>query len=76
MARMNFSKANFNAEETSDGAGNVQGSYSVALPDGRIQHVPQQTVQGGARHVWAYDPVQLLWQQVEGRVHTQPKSFS
>merc|ERR1711902_390103 len=25
--------------ETSDGASNVQGSYSVALPDGRIQHV-------------------------------------
>ena len=34
-----YSEANFNAEETSDGASNVQGSYSVALPDGRIQHV-------------------------------------
>merc|ERR1719219_2763799 len=34
-----YSKANFNAEEASDGASNVQGSYSVALPDGRIQHV-------------------------------------
>jgi len=34
-----YSKASFNAEETSDGASNVQGSYSVALPDGRIQHV-------------------------------------
>merc|ERR1712174_147847 len=34
-----YSKSNFNAEETSDGASNVQGSYSVALPDGRIQHV-------------------------------------
>merc|ERR1712130_199670 len=33
-----YSKANFNAEETSDGASNVAGSYSVALPDGRIQH--------------------------------------
>merc|ERR1711936_673316 len=32
-----YSKANFNAEETSDGASNVQGGYSVALPDGRIQ---------------------------------------
>ena len=27
------------AEESSDGASNVAGSYSVALPDGRIQHV-------------------------------------
>merc|ERR1712001_759310 len=34
-----YSNANFNAEETSDGASNVQGGYSVALPDGRIQHV-------------------------------------
>merc|ERR1712117_665956 len=34
-----YSKANFNAEETSDGASNVKGSYSVALPDGRIQTV-------------------------------------
>merc|ERR1719398_29826 len=34
-----FSKSNFNAEEQSDGASNVAGSYSVALPDGRIQHV-------------------------------------
>merc|ERR1711971_659513 len=34
-----YSKAKFNAEEASDGASNVQGSYSVALPDGRIQHV-------------------------------------
>merc|ERR1712176_11388 len=34
-----YSKSNFNAEETSDGAGNAQGSYSVALPDGRIQRV-------------------------------------
>ena len=34
-----YSKANFNAEETSDGASNVKGSYSVALPDGRIQRV-------------------------------------
>merc|ERR1712012_606327 len=32
-----YSKAAFNAEETSDGASNVQGSYTVALPDGRIQ---------------------------------------
>merc|ERR1712152_124387 len=34
-----YSKSNFQAEESSDGAGNAQGSYSVALPDGRIQHV-------------------------------------
>merc|ERR1711971_511132 len=34
-----YFKANFNAEEQSDGASNVAGSYSVALPDGRIQHV-------------------------------------
>jgi len=34
-----YSKSSFNAEESSDGASNVQGSYSVALPDGRIQHV-------------------------------------
>merc|ERR1719210_3120286 len=34
-----YSKANFNAAEESDGASNVAGSYSVALPDGRIQHV-------------------------------------
>merc|ERR1712038_632196 len=34
-----YSNARFNAAETSDGAGNAEGSYSVALPDGRIQHV-------------------------------------
>merc|ERR1711976_854964 len=34
-----YSKANFQAAESSDGAGNAEGSYSVALPDGRIQHV-------------------------------------
>merc|ERR1712154_360372 len=34
-----YSKSSFNAEETSDGASNVAGSYSVNLPDGRIQHV-------------------------------------
>merc|ERR1712113_328723 len=33
-----YSKASFNAEEQSDGASNVAGSYSVALPDGIIQH--------------------------------------
>ena len=34
-----YSKANFQAAESSDGAGTAEGSYSVALPDGRIQHV-------------------------------------
>ena len=34
-----YSKANFQAEESSDGAGTAQGSYRVALPDGRIQTV-------------------------------------
>merc|ERR1712183_592917 len=34
-----YSKAAFNAAETGDGAGNAEGSYSVALPDGRTQHV-------------------------------------
>merc|ERR1712156_176486 len=34
-----YSNAAFNADETSDGAGTVSGSYSVALPDGRTQHV-------------------------------------
>merc|ERR1712027_142413 len=34
-----YSNARFNAAETSDGAGNAEGSYSVALPDGRTQHV-------------------------------------
>merc|ERR1712243_29189 len=34
-----YSNANFNAAETGDGAGNAEGSYSVALPDGRTQHV-------------------------------------
>ena len=34
-----YSKAAFNAAEASDGAGAVTGTYSVALPDGRTQHV-------------------------------------
>merc|ERR1712203_250377 len=34
-----YSNAAFNAAETGDGAGNAAGSYSVALPDGRTQHV-------------------------------------
>merc|ERR1712123_519553 len=34
-----YSKDTFNAAETGDGAGNAEGSYTAALPDGRIQHV-------------------------------------
>merc|ERR1712106_1146592 len=34
-----YSNSNFNAAENADAAGNVKGSYSVALPDGRIQTV-------------------------------------
>merc|ERR1711983_550649 len=38
-----YSKANFNAAESDDGTGAREGSYSVALPDGRIQHVHYTT---------------------------------
>merc|ERR1712088_542176 len=34
-----YSKAAFNAAESSTGDGNAVGSYSAALPDGRTQHV-------------------------------------
>merc|ERR1712083_181820 len=34
-----YSQAAFNAAETGDGNGNAAGSYCVALPDGRTQHV-------------------------------------
>ena len=34
-----YSGSNFDAGETGDGHGNVEGSYSVLLPDGRVQHV-------------------------------------
>ena len=34
-----YSNSRFNAGESSDGAGNAEGSYSVALPDGRTQTV-------------------------------------
>merc|ERR1712243_147774 len=34
-----YSGSTFNAGESSDGTGVVDGSYSVALPDGRTQHV-------------------------------------
>merc|ERR1712055_292754 len=32
-----YSKANFKKTETQDAAGHVQGSFTIALPDGRIQ---------------------------------------
>merc|ERR1712215_346061 len=38
-----YSNSNFNAAESDDGTGNREGSYSVALPDGRIQHVNYHT---------------------------------
>jgi hypothetical protein len=44
-----YSKTNFNAAETSDATGAVSGSYSVNLPDGRIQ-----TVTYTADHVNGY----------------------
>merc|ERR1712127_838948 len=44
-----YSKSNFNAAETSDANGVVAGSYSVSLPDGRIQ-----TVKYTADHVNGY----------------------
>merc|ERR1712158_45412 len=34
-----YSGAAFNQAESNDGTGVVDGSYSVNLPDGRIQHV-------------------------------------
>ena len=34
-----YSGANYNAGESADGNGNVEGSYTVALPDGRTQTV-------------------------------------
>ena len=34
-----YTGTTFNAGEASDDYGNVEGSYSVALPDGRTQHV-------------------------------------
>merc|ERR1712215_121771 len=36
---MGYSGANFAQSEANDGTGAVSGSYSVNLPDGRIQHV-------------------------------------
>merc|ERR1712055_390155 len=38
-----YSGSNFQATESDDGNSNRQGSYSVALPDGRVQHVNYQT---------------------------------
>ena len=68
-----YSKVSFSADESSDGASNVQGSYSVALPDGRIQrvvytsneydgYVADVTYEGTAQYpetVRAYKPVSV-----------------
>merc|ERR1739845_86036 len=53
-----YSGSNFQAAESSDGLGNKQGSYSVALPDGRTQTVNYNTndVDGYVADV-AYDSV-------------------
>merc|ERR1712201_7158 len=53
-----YSGSNFQAAESSDGLGNKQGSYSVALPDGRTQTVNYNTndVDGYVADV-AYDGV-------------------
>merc|ERR1711875_39041 len=53
-----YSGSNFQAAESSDGLGNTQGSYSVALPDGRTQTVNYNTndVDGYVADV-AYDGV-------------------
>ena len=34
-----YSGTNIDANQADDGQGNVEGSYSVLLPDGRVQHV-------------------------------------
>merc|ERR1712055_396495 len=38
-----YSNSNFQATESDDGTGVREGGYSVALPDGRIQHVNYHT---------------------------------
>jgi len=38
-----YSGSNFQATESDDGNSNRQGSYTVALPDGRVQHVNYHT---------------------------------
>merc|ERR1711892_423568 len=35
-----YSNSNFKKQESQDGAGNVAGSFTIALPDGRIQTPP------------------------------------
>merc|ERR1719391_1288401 len=34
-----YSHVDFSEQRSGDGAGNIEGEYTVALPDGRIQHV-------------------------------------
>merc|ERR1719431_1772536 len=46
-----YSKANFKKTETQDAGGNVIGSFTIALPDGRIQTTTYTGDQRG--HGWA-----------------------
>ena len=50
-----YKGTNFNANEDGDGHGNVKGSYSVQMPDGRTQHVNYKADDYGYVADVAYD---------------------